>query len=298
MHTTQFAVRDHGLFAPVLALAAATLDAGDAAAGRRTVRIGGVVGPTAQAVREARTVADLGYHAALLSLAALGDAPDDALLAHCEAVAAEVPLVGFYLQPAVGGRRLSVGFWRRFAQIPNVVAVKVAPFDRYATGDVVRALAESGRAGEVALYTGNDDHVVLDLVTEHAVETAAGTVRLGFAGGLLGHWACWTRRAVDLLDRCRRERAAGAVSAGLLTLAEQVTDANAAFFDPAHGFAGCIPGVHEVLRRQGLLANLRTLDPHERLSPGQAAEIDRVYRAYPHLNDDAFVAEHLDRWLA
>ncbi len=213
-------------------------------------------------------------------------------------MAREIPLIGFYLQPAVGGRRLGVAFWRRFAAIPGVVAIKVAPFDRYATRDVLRGVAESGRAADIALYTGNDDHIVLDLVTEHAVETDAGTVRLRFAGGLLGHWACWTQQAVALLERCKQERASGTVSSELLTRAEAVTDCNAAFFDAAHRFAGCIPGIHEVLRRQGLLANLVTLDAHETLSPGQAEEIDRVYAAYPALNDDAFVAAHLAQWLA
>lgn len=299
VHTTQFEIRDpaHGLFEPVLRLASETLAACDAATGRQTVRIAGVVGRTRQACAEAAFAREAGYHAALLSLAALPDADDDALVAHCRAVAREIPLVGFYLQPAVGGRFLSVRFWRRFAEIPNVVAVKIAPFNRYQTLDVVRGVAESGRAGDVALYTGNDDHIVADLVTTYAVETDHGTVRLGMTGGLLGHWACWTRRAVEHLAVCKQARASGAVPAELLTLAEQITDANAAFFDVAHGFAGCIPGIHEVLRRQGLLETTRCLNPHERLSPGQPDEIDRVYRAYPHLNDDAFVAEHLDGWL-
>ena len=298
VHTTQFAIRAQGLFEPVLALAAETVVACDAETGRRTVRIGGVVGGTAQAVAEARIVARAGYDAALLSLATLGEASDDALVAHCEAVAHEIPLVGFYLQPAVGGRRLGVAFWRRFAAIPNFVAIKVAPFDRYATADVVRAVAEAGRAGDVALYTGNDDHIVLDLVAEHDVRVGAGTVRVAMVGGLLGHWACWTRAAVDLLERCRRERSSGAVSADLLTLAGEVTDANAALFDPAHRFAGCIAGIQHVLRGQGLIASTRTLDAADVLSPGQREEIGRVRRAYPHLLDDAFVAEHLDAWRA
>ena len=297
VHTTQFEIRAHGLYGPVLALAAETIAACDAATGQRTVQIAGVVGPTAQAVSEARVAREAGYHAGLLSLAALPEAGVEALIAHCEAVAREIPLFGFYLQPAVGGRVLSASFWRRFVEIPNVVAIKIAPFDRYQTFDVVRAVAEAGRAAEVALYTGNDDHIVLDLLTEYAVETTHGAVRLGMVGGLLGHWACWTRRAVDHLDACRRARASGAIPADLLTLAEQITDANAAIFDTAHQFAGCIPGIHEVLRRQGLLASTRCLHPHETLSPGQSTDIDRIYRAYPHLNDDDFVAEHLDEWL-
>jgi len=297
VHTTQFEIRAHGLYEPVLALAAETLAHCDADTGRHTVRIAGLGGSTMQAVGEARTAGRLGFHAGLLSLAALPDAGLDDLLAHCEAVAREIPLFGFYLQPAVGGRPLSVAFWRRFVALPNVVAVKIAPFNRYQTLDVVRAVAEAGRAAEVALYTGNDDHIVLDLLTEYVVETTEGTIRLGMVGGLLGHWACGTRRAVEHLDACRRARADGSVSSAFLTLAEQITDANAAFFDVANRFAGCIPGIHEVLRRQGLLRTTRCLNPQERLSPGQSDEIDRVCKAYPHLNDDAFVAEHLHDWL-
>ncbi len=299
VHTTQFAIRDPGvdLLEPVLALAAETLAAADDATGRRTVRIAGVCGGTTQAVTEARLATDLGYHAGLLSLAALPDAPLDALLAHCREVAQAIPLVGFYLQPAVGGRALPGDFWRRFAEIPNVVAIKAAPFDRYRTLDVVRAVAEAGRAGEVALYTGNDDHILLDLLTGYEVATDDGTQTLRFAGGLLGHWACWTARAVEHLALAKSHREADTLPASLLTLAAQITEANAALFDPSHGFAGCIAGIHEVLHRQGLLASPRTLDPHETLSPGQREAIDRVYRDTPHLTDDAFVAEHLSDWL-
>ena len=297
VHTTQFAIRDIGLLEPVLALAADALRACDAATARQTVLIAGVCGDTRQAVAEAALATGLGYHAGLLSLAALPDAPLDRLLDHCRAVARVLPLVGFYLQPAVGGRALPVAFWREFVQIPNVVAVKVAPFDRYRTLDVVRAVAESGRAGEVALYTGNDDHLLLDLLATHEVATEGGPVAVRFAGGLLGHWACWTRRAAEHLALAKAHRAADAVPAALLTLAAQITEANAALFDPSHAFAGCIAGIHEVLHRQGLLSSPRCLDPDECLSPGQRDEIDRVYRLYPHLTDDAFVAEHLDEWL-
>ncbi|WP_420454342.1 dihydrodipicolinate synthase family protein [Rubrivirga sp.] len=297
VHTTQFAIRDVGLLEPVLALAAETVAACDQATGRRTVQIAGVCGPTAQAVEEARLASDLGYHAGLLSLAALGDADLDALLAHCLEVAAAIPLVGFYLQPAVGGRALPVEFWRRFAQIPNVVAVKVAPFDRYRTLDVVRAVAESGRALEVALYTGNDDHILLDLLTRYEVALDDGTQALRFAGGLLGHWACWTTRAVEHLEVAKSHRQHDEIPTSMLTLAAQITESNAALFDPSHGFAGCIAGIHHVLHRQGLMASPRTLDPDETLSPGQRSAIDRVYRDVPHLTDDAFVAERLDDWL-
>jgi dihydrodipicolinate synthase/N-acetylneuraminate lyase len=300
VHTTQFAIRDPkaGLFEPVLELASETVTACDAATGRRTVRIAGIVGPTEQAVREARIAARLGYDIGLLSLSAFPTAPIDVLLRHSARLAEEIPLMGFYLQPAVGGRLLSEAFWREFAAIPNVEAIKIAPFDRYRTLDVLRGVAASGRADEVALYTGNDDTIVLDLITTYEIPVPEGKVNLQIVGGLLGHWACWTRRAVELLDRCRRWRDEASIPSEALTLAAQVTDCNAAFFDAANGFAGCIAGIHEVLRRQGLLASTRCLDPREGLSPRQMEAIDRVYRAYPHLNDDAFVAEHLDAWLA
>jgi dihydrodipicolinate synthase/N-acetylneuraminate lyase len=299
VHTTQFEIRgtEHGLLQPVLELAAETIDECEAATGRRIVRIAGVCGRTRQAVGEASLARDAGYHAGLLSLSALGSAGTDELIAHCQSVAREIPLVGFYLQTAVGGRPLPVEFWRQFAEIPNVIAIKIAPFDRYQTYDVVRAVADSGRAGEIALYTGNDDHILLDLLTEYAIETDRGTVRLGMRGGLLGHWACWTRRATEHLAACAGARSEGVVPAELLTLAEQVTDANAAIFDAANRFAGCIPGIHQVLHRQGLLETIHCLSPEERLSPGQEEEIERVQRAYPHLNDDEFVAEHLEEWL-
>jgi dihydrodipicolinate synthase/N-acetylneuraminate lyase len=299
VHTTQFAIRDPqvGLFEPVLALCAEELTRAGAGRAAPLVRIAGACGATPQAVSEAELARRLGYHAVLLSLAALRDADEDALVAHCRAVGAVLPLVGFYLQPAAGGRPLSYRFWRRFLEIEPVVAVKVAPFDRYRTMDVLRAAAESGRT-DVALYTGNDDAIVHDLVTPFRaghVKACSGEVRM--VGGLLGHWAVWTRRAVELLGECHAAASRGAVPADLLRRGAEVTDANAAFFDAAHGFAGCVAGLHEVLRRQGLLEGTWCLDPAEGLSPGQAEEIDRVCRAYPHLNDDAFVAAHRDEWL-
>lgn len=295
VHTTQFAIRrpDVGLFAPVLTLAREELDRADAGRTTPLVRIGGVCGNTAQACAEADLLVSLGYHAGLLSLAALADATDDVLVAHCEAVAARLPVIGFYLQPSVGGRRLSYTFWRRFAEIPGVIAIKIAPFNRYQTLDVVRAVMDAGR-DDITLYTGNDDNIVADLVT--AFPDGTGRVRR-IAGGLLGHWAVWTSGAVDLLAQCQAASRAASVPASLLATGVEVTDANAAFFDAANGFAGCIAGLHEVLRRQGLLETTRCLDAHEVLSPGQADEIDRVYRTYPHLADDAFVAAHLDEWL-
>ena len=300
VHTTQFDIREpqHGLFKPVLQLASDTIAVCDQAANRKTVRIAGVCGGTAPAVAEAQFAREAGYHAGLLSLSALREADDEALVQHCWTVAREIPLIGFYLQPAVGGRVLSFNFWRRFSEIPNVVAIKIAPFNRYQTLDVMRAVAEAGRAGDVALYTGNDDSIITDLLTEYTVPTAAGEVRLRMVGGLLGHWACWTQAAVKLLDECKVAWANNIISARLLTLAAQVTDCNAAFFDAANGFAGCIAGIHEVLRRQGLMANTLCLNPREQLSQGQRAEIDRVWRAYPHLNDDEFVKRNLERWLA
>ena len=286
VHTTQFAIRDAsvGLFRPVLELAAEEI----ARAGRPVAAIGGICGPTGQAVSEAALLRKLGYHAGLLSLA--GVAGDEArLLDHCRAVAEVIPLVGFYLQPAVGGRILSHAFWRRFLEIPEVVAIKVAPFNRYQTLDVVRAVALSGR-DDVSLYTGNDDSIVSDLVTTFDVEGKS----LRFVGGLLGHWAVDTQAAVALLERCRPGRADDA----LLSTAVAMTDCNSAYFDAPNGFRGCIAGLHEVLRRQGLLEGIWCLDEQEGLSPGQSGEIDRVRRARPDLCDDAFVAAHRDAWLS
>lgn len=298
VHTTQFAIRDPkiGLFRPLLALAAEEFDRLDGQRTEPLVRIAGVVGRTEQAVGEAATARDLGFHAGLLSLAAFRDADDETLLVHCRAVAEVIPVVGFYLQPAVGGRVLPYRFWRRFAEIENVAAIKVAPFNRYQTLDVVRALAESGRE-DIALYTGNDDNIVLDLITPYRFCPDGRTVERRFVGGLLGHWAVWTRTAVELLHKCHAfvESASGVEE--LLRLSVETTDANAVLFDAANQFAGCIAGLHEVLRRQGFLEGIWCLDPKETLSPGQSEEIDRIYRQYPHLNDDAFVAEHRDAWL-
>jgi hypothetical protein len=296
VHTTQFAIRDNaiGLFRPVLDLAMRAVRGWRAE--RPPVMIAGVVGRTEQAVSEAELAASLGYDAALLSLAALRDADNSTVLDHCRRVAGIIPVVGFYLQPAVGGRVLDRAFWRGFFDIERVVAIKVAPFDRYRTIDVTNALAESGRH-DIALYTGNDDAIVADLLTPFPAAGDGGPLR--FSGGLLGQWAVWTKAAVDLLCRCHAA-ARGATSEEslrLLALGAQLTDANAALFDPSHQFAGCIPGIHEVLRRQGLLAGRWCLDPHEELSPGQMEEIDRVVNRYPHLTDDEFVKENLDRWL-
>jgi dihydrodipicolinate synthase/N-acetylneuraminate lyase len=301
VHTTQFAIRDPSvkLLEPVLRCAKETLDALESAGGPRLVRVAGVCGHTPIAMREAELAAGLGYHAGLLNLGALREADDRQLIEHCARVAQAIPLFGFYLNPAVGGRPLSADFWRRFAQVPNVVAIKVAPFDRYQTLDVVRAVAEAGRAGEVALYTGNDDHIVGDLAMRFDMTVAGKTVSQRIVGGLLGHWAVWTNRAVALFDRLRALRKSdAAVPPDVLALDAQVTDCNAALFDAANGFRGVIPGVQHVLYGQGLVASPRCLDPNERLSVGQEQQLARVRAAYPHLIDDDFVAEHLDEWLA
>ena len=298
VHTTQFEIHDPkvGLLAPVLELASETIDDMVLTDPRPFIKVAGVIGRTEQAVREAELALQYGYHAGLLSVAVLKSATDDELLDHCCRVAEVIPLFGFYLQPAVGGRVLSYNFWRRFAEIPNVVAIKVAPFDRYKTLDVVRAIADAGRANEIALYTGNDDNIVADLITDYHVQPTEGSLR--FVGGLLGHWAVWTQPAVAMLAAIHQQRATTTLDyAQWLAYNVQVTDANAAFFDPAHAFHGCIAGIHEVLRRQGLMRGNWCLNPNEGLSPGQMEEIDRVYRAYPHLHDDVFVAEYLDEWL-
>ena len=315
VHTTQFAIREpqYGLLRPVLELASETADAALARNPRPFVRIAGVCGRTAQAAQEAALARSLGYHAGLLSLSAWKDADLPELLAHCREVAEILPVFGFYLQPAVGGRVLPYAFWREFAEIENVVAIKIAPFNRYQTLDVVRAVVESGRT-DIALYTGNDDTIVTDLLTPFAFAVNGRQVERRIVGGLLGHWSVWTRRAVELLTEIQALQPPGvsemmlAAVGGMtsepgrsvtdwLRLAAAVTDTNAAFFDAANGFAGCIAGLHEVLRRQRLLPGIWCLDPREGLSPGQAEEIDRIYQTYPELNDDAFVAARRDEWL-
>ena len=302
VHSTQFAIRDAGLYEPVLALAMETARDWIPLGGRRPLfMIGGLAGRTEQAVREAHIARGLGYHAGLLSLAAMAGASEDALVAHCDAVAGVIPLVGFYLQPAVGGIHLPASFWRRFAAIDNVVAIKIAPFNRYRTLDVIRGVVAARAEERVTLYTGNDDHIVLDLLLPFTVVRDGAPVTVRIRGGLLGHWSVWTKSAVDLLERIHAAVAANDITPELprlLALDAQVTDCNSALFDVAHDFRGCIAGCHEVLRRQGLLESIACLDPDEGLSDGQARELDRIAADYPHLNDDAFVAEHRARWLA
>jgi dihydrodipicolinate synthase/N-acetylneuraminate lyase len=297
VHTTQFEIHDPavGLLRPVLELAAAVVDEALAAQPRPLVKVAGLIGPTRQAVAEAELAVALGYHVGLLSLAALKTSSDADLLAHCRRVAEVIPIFGFYLQPAVGGRVLSYGFWREFAEIENVVAIKVAPFNRYQTLDVARAVVEAGRRDTLPLYTGNDDNIVADLITPFVFDPAQSP--LYFAGGLLGQWAVWTQAAVQMLAAIHAQRAAGQVDyAHWLTYGAQLTEANAAIFDAAHDYRGCIPGIAYVLQQQELVATTRTLNPHEILAPGQTAEIERIRHRYPFLTDDAFVAAHRDGW--
>lgn len=298
VHTTQFEIRrpEFNLLEPVLRIAAETV--AEAELRRPFILVAGICGPMEQAVREAELAASLGYDMGLLSNGGLSDWSDDRLIERARAVAEIIPVCGFYLQPSVGGRLLGFDFWRRFAEIPSVEAIKMAPFNRYHTLDVVRAVCMSGRSADIALYTGNDDNIVIDLLTKFQVIVNGQVVEKQVVGGLLGHWAVWTRQAVALLERLKQIRQANnGVPHEILTLAAQITDSNAAFFDPSHNFAGCIAGIHEVLRRQGLLAGRWCLNPQEELSSGQMEEINRVYHDYPHLNDDAFVAAHLPEWL-
>jgi hypothetical protein len=299
VHTTQFAIREpkFGLFRPLLQLAAEEMDRANQCGREEIIRVAGICGSTSQALAEAAVLRECGYHAGLLSLVALRGASEDQLIAHCRSVAQVIPLFGFYLNPNLGGPVLPYSFWRRLVEIDNVVAIKVAPFDRYRSQDVVRAVIEAGR-DDIALYTGNDDTIVMDLLTPFRFETGKGKVERRIVGGLLGQWAVWTKKAVDLLEECHRLVAKGGdVPVEMLRHGVEVTDINSAVFDAANGFAGCIPGVHEILRRQGLLEGIWCLNPDEALSPGQAEEIDRIYRAYAHLNDDSFVRENLDQWL-
>ncbi|MCK4872041.1 MAG: hypothetical protein KAS72_04880 [Phycisphaerales bacterium] len=301
VHTTQFEIREPGigLFEPVLSLASETIDAFCAQTGREILKVAGVCGRTTQAVREAMLARNGGYHACLLNLAALQNEDNPALLAHCREVSGIMPLIGFYLQPKAGGRPLSYKFWRAFVEIENVLAIKIAAFNRYQTLDVVRAVCEGGRENDIALYTGNDDNIVLDLLSEYTFETASGTKSARIVGGLLGHWAFWAKKAVELLDSIHSITEAHApVPAEMLALAWRVTDINAACFDAANDFGGCIPGINEMLRRQGLMKGRWCLNPSQDLSVGQDEEIERVCLTYPDMNDDVFVRENLNRWLS
>ncbi|GAV15095.1 dihydrodipicolinate synthase family protein [Paenibacillus sp. chi10] len=297
VHSTQFEIRDpkHDLFETVLRMAVEEVERANIE--RPFMKIAGVCGSTEQTMREAELAQQVGYDAALLSMGGLSSMSEEELLERTERVSAIMPIIGFYLQPSVGGRVLSFDFWRKFADIPNVVAIKMAPFNRYQTIDVVRAVCYSDRRDEIALYTGNDDNIVNDLLTTYRFDVRGQSIEKRIVGGLLGHWAVWTKKAVELLEEIKKERERGEISGEWLTRNIQITDCNAAFFDTAHQFHGCIPGIHEVLRRQGLLKGIWCLNPNETLSAGQADEIDRVYRQYSHLHDDEFVAAHLQEWL-
>ncbi|MBY3620003.1 dihydrodipicolinate synthase family protein [Acinetobacter sp. CUI P1] len=297
VHSTQFEIRnpDVGLLEPVLRLAAEEVEL--AQLNRPFMKVAGICGGTEQAVLEAHLAASFGYEAGLLSMGGLQTLSEEELLERTRRVADVIPVFGFYLQPSVGGRILSFDFWKAFAEIEGVIAIKMAPFNRYQTLDVVRAVLESSRREEIALYTGNDDNIINDLLTTFRFKVNGKPVEKKIVGGLLGHWAVWTSKAVQLLNEIKKVRNEPSLASNWLTLGAEVTDSNAAIFDPTHHFHGCIPGIHEVLRQQGLLEGLWCLNPEERLSPGQVEEINRVRRDYPHLVDDEFVAAHLEDWL-
>ncbi|MDP2984105.1 MAG: dihydrodipicolinate synthase family protein [Candidatus Latescibacter sp.] len=300
VHTTQFAIRNPevDLFETVLQTCAQALDEYTRQSGRPVIKIAGIVGRTAQAAREAETALSHGYHAGLLSLSAFGSAPISEMIDHAEEIARLIPLFGFYLQPSVGGRVLPLEFWRKFVLIPNVVAIKIAPFNRYQTFDVIRAVAEEGLENDIALYTGNDDHIITDLITPWTFTVSGNRKILRIRGGLLGQWAVGTKRAVEMLTEIHDLLDTGSdIHPDMLKRNVELTDANAALFDAAHQFRGVIPGVHEVLRRSGLLEGIWTLNPDEGLSEGQFDEIERVLHTYPHLFDDTFIEENRDSWL-
>ncbi len=298
VHTTQFEIRlpEFNLFEPVIKIVSEEMDRYEKESGRTVVKVAGVCGEVEQAVREATLLKSYGYDAVLLSPGGLGHLSEEALLERTRAVAAVLPVIGFYLQTAVGGRRLSYAYWQQLCEIENVVAIKCAAFNRYQTLDVVRAAALSSRAEEITLYTGNDDNIVLDLLTEYKFNEEGVEYRKSFEGGLLGHWSVWTHTVVKQFEEIKKADADKKITAELLTLAAEITDANAALFDVANQFKGCIAGLHEILRRQGLMEGIWCLNPEEGLSQGQLEEIDRVCRMYPHLNDDAFVQENIDKW--
>jgi dihydrodipicolinate synthase/N-acetylneuraminate lyase len=302
VHTTQFAIHESkiGLYRPVLELASETARKyAESTNCSELIMIAGILGKTKNAVKEAQLAAEMGYHAGLLSLTAMKGKSIDELIDHAKQVAEVIPVMGFYLQEVISEMLLPVEFWRKFVEIPNVLAIKIAPFNRYQTLDVLEAVAHSGRSSEIALYTGNDDNIICDLLTRYEFNVDGRQVSLRIVGGLLGQWACWTKRAVEYLAQikafCESE---SAIPQDMLTLANQLTLANKAIFDADNHFAGCIPGISYVLKQQGILDNVMTLDPDEKLSEGQAKMIDNIRSSYPHLTDDDFVKENLDKWLS
>ena len=298
VHTTQFEIRkpEIALFEPLLKLVSSEIDAYEKKTGKVIVKVAGVCGPIEQAVAEAKLAKKYGYDAVLLSPGGLNTLSEDEMIERTKAVAEIMPVIGFYLQTAVGGCVFSYNYWERLCAIPNVVAIKCASFNRYTTLDVVRAAALSERSDEITLYTGNDDNIVIDLLTKYKFDRNGEVIEKCFEGGLLGHWSVWTQKVVEMFDMLKKEKEKERISAETISLAASVTDANSAFFDTAHNFKGCIAGLHEVLRRQGLMQNILCLDPNETLSKGQAEEIDRVYKAYPYLSDDDFIAQNIDEW--
>ncbi len=300
VHTTQFEIREskHNLLEEVLSFTSACIDEACKENNREILKVSGICGNTEQALSEAQLAKEYGFHASLLSLAALKDKSVDELISHCERIAKEIPIIGFYLQPAVGGCLLGYDFWQRFANIDNVLGIKMAPFNRYQTIDVVRAICDAGKTEEITLYTGNDDNIVMDLLTPFRFQTENGIVETRIKGGLLGHWCVWTKRAVELLDEIHQIIESGnSIPQEMITRNIEVTDCNAVLFDAANNFSGCIPGVHEVLRRQGLMKSIRCLNPAETLSEGQSEELDRIYKSYPHLTDDDFVKNNISKWI-
>lgn len=298
VHSTQFEIREHGMFESLLKLVSDEIDSWSKKRGKKILKIAGVCGPEEQALKEAKYAASVGYHAALVSLSALKGQSYDKLINHCRKVAEVMPIIGFYMQTSVGGIVLPYEFWKEFAQIPNVLGIKIAPFNRYKTFDVVRAICEAGKENDITLYTGNDDNIIVDLLSEYKIQTSTGVKSIRIKGGLLGHWCVWTQKAVELLSEIHKLIDSGKdIPKELLLRANQVTDSNAAFFDSKNDFAGCIPGLHEVLYRQGLMSNVLCLNPKEVLSEGQSEEISRVYEAYPHLHDDEFIKENINQWL-
>lgn len=300
VHSTQFEIRDPevNLFEPILKLVSDEIDAFENKTGRVIVKVAGVCGKTEQAVKEATLAKKYGYDAVLLSPGGLNSLSEDELVKRTKAVAEVMPVIGFYLQTAVGGRHFSFEYWQKICEIPNVVAIKAAPFNRYMSLDIARAAALSTRSDEITLYTGNDDNIVIDLLTTYRFDVNGKRYEKGFEGGLLGHWSVWTKRAVELFERCKNEKTNGTISSEMLTLANAVTDSNAVLFDGANAFAGCIPGLHYVLKKQGLMKSLNCINPNEVLSPGQDTEIERIYTMYPNLVDDDFVKENIESWKA
>lgn len=298
VHSTQFEIRkpEIGLFEPVLRIVSEEIEAFEKKNDTVIVRVAGVCGPAEQAAAEAQIARSYGYDAVLLSPGGLNHLSEEEMIARTQAVAKEMPVIGFYLQTAVGGRVFSFDYWQKLCAVNNVVAIKCASFNRYTTLDVVRAAALSERSEKITLYTGNDDNIVIDLLTRYRFDKNGRMVEKGFEGGLLGHWSVWTKTAAELFYEIKAAKDQDMIPAELLTRAAKVTDCNSAFFDTAHAFKGCIAGLHEVLHRQGLMRSINCLNPQETLSPGQAEEIDRVYRAYPELSDDAFIAANIDSW--